>query len=117
MKVFVAAVGLAKSGDAIGCVAALNQAIQLQSTPDYLTERAICKHKAKDLTGARTDLNLSLAQKPSLKAYAAAAKYAEEASDRQACVAHYNAVISLAKGSKLEEQAHQGVERCSLQKP
>lgn len=113
----MAAVGLAKSGDAAGCVVTFNQAIAIQSTPGYLTERAICKHKAKDLSGARKDLVESLAQKPSLKAHAAAAKYAEEAGDRTACFKHYNAVIVLAKGTKLEEQARRGTERCSQTNP
>ncbi len=108
-----AGVGLAQCDDAPGCVAALDKAVAVSSTAELLTERAICKHKAKDLAGARKDLDDALAKDAgSLKAHAAAAKYAEEAKDKKACKLHYAEVAKLAQG-ELAEQAKKGVERCS----
>jgi Tfp pilus assembly protein PilF len=107
-------VGLAQTGDAQGCVAAFDKAVAAKSSPELLTERAICKHKANDLAGARKDLDDALAKDPaSIKAHAAAAKYAEEAKDKKACKMHYAEVAKLAKEGDLADQAKKGVERCS----
>jgi Tfp pilus assembly protein PilF len=107
-----AGIGLAQSGDPPGCVAAFDAAIKKKSSPDFLTERAICKHKAGDLAGARADLDESLKAKPTVKAHAAAAKYAEEAKDKKACKLHYAEVAKMAAGTKVEEEAKKGMERC-----
>ncbi|MEO7096070.1 MAG: tetratricopeptide repeat protein, partial [Polyangiales bacterium] len=104
-------VGLAQTGDAPGCVAALDKAIAAKSSPELLTERGICKHKANDLAGARKDLDDALAKDPaSIKAHAAAAKYAEEAKDKKACKLHYAEVVKLVKEGELADQAKKGVD-------
>lgn len=108
----LAGIGLAQAGDAAGCVGALDQAIAAKSSPDLLTERAICKHKAKDVAGARADLDASIKLKPTVKAHAAAAKYAEEAGDKKACRDHYQEVAKMAAGTKVEEEAKKGAARC-----
>ena len=106
-------VGLAQTGDAPGCVAAFDKAIAAKSTPEFFTERAICKHKANDLAGARKDLDDALAKDPAnIKAHAAAAKYAEEAKDKKACKLHYLEVAKLAKEGDLADQAKKGADRC-----
>jgi Tfp pilus assembly protein PilF len=108
-----AGIGLAQCDDAPGCVAALDKAIAVKSSAEMLTERAVCKHKAKDLAGARKDLEDALAKDPNnIKAHAAAAKYAEEAKDKKACKMHYAEVVKLVKTGELADQAKKGEERC-----
>ena len=105
-------VGLAKVDDAPGCVAAFDKAIAAKSSPVFLTERGICKHKAKDLAGARKDLDDAIATDPgNLKAQFAAGMYAEEAKDKKACKQHFGEAVKLAKGD-LVEQAKKGLEKC-----
>jgi uncharacterized protein (TIGR02996 family) len=100
-----AAIGLAKADDPTGCVAALDQVISSKATPDSYTERAICKHKGKDLPGARKDLDDSIKLQSTVKAHFIAGKYAEEAGDKKACKLHFDEVGKMAAGTKVAEEA------------
>lgn len=107
-----AGLGLFQTGDFAGCVAALDTVITAKPGVDVYTERAACKHKAGDLAGARADLDASIKLKPTVKAHGYAAKWAEEAKDKKACSAHWSEVGKLAAGTKVEEEAKKGLERC-----
>lgn len=107
---------LKQVGDLPGCVAALDQAITIKATATWYTERALCKHAANDVAGARKDLDESIKLEPSSKAHFAAGKYAEEAGDKKACKAHFLEAAKLAAAAKpgtpVEAEAKKGAERC-----
>lgn len=108
--------GLKDAGDYPGCVAAFDQAIAVKASAPFYTERALCKHLAKDMAGARKDLDEAIKIEPSSKAHFYAAKFAEEDKDKKACKAHYLEAAKLAAaakpGTKVEEEAKKGAERC-----
>ena len=112
----IAGLGLREAGDLPGCVAAFDRAIGVKPQAPFYTERALCKHEAKDLAGARKDLDESIKIEPSSKSYFYAGKFAEEAGDKKACRAHYLEAAKLAgaakPGTKVEEEAKKGAERC-----
>ncbi len=107
-----AGLGLFQTGDFAGCVAVLDTVIAAKPTVDVYTDRAACKHKAGDLAGARGDLDASIKLKPTVKAHGFAAKWAEEAKDKKACQSHWAEVQKLAAGTKVEEEAKKGLDRC-----
>lgn len=108
--------GLKEAGDLPGCVAAFDQAIGLKATAPFFTERALCKHAASDVAGARKDLDEAIKLDPSSKAHFYAGKFAEGAGDKKACKAHYLEAAKLAAaakpGTKVEEEAKKGADRC-----
>lgn len=107
---------LKKAGDLPGCVAAMDQAIAVKASGAFYTERAICKHAAKDVEGARKDLDEAIKLEPSSKNHFYAAKFAEDAGDKKACKTHYEQAAKLAAaakpGTKVEEEAKKGAARC-----
>lgn len=112
----LAGIGLRDAGDYTGCVATFDQAIGVKAGAPLYVERAICKHKAGDLAGARKDTDEAIKLEPSSKAYFAAGKFAEEAKDKKACFKFYAECAKLAAaakpGTKVEEEAKKGAERC-----
>jgi tetratricopeptide (TPR) repeat protein len=112
----LAGLGLREAGDLPGCVAAFDQALSVKPSAPFHTERALCKHAAKDLPGARKDLDESIKLEPSSKAHFYAGKLAEEANDKKGCRAHYTEAAKLAAaakpGTKVEEEAKKGADRC-----
>jgi tetratricopeptide (TPR) repeat protein len=107
-----AGIGLSQSDDAPGCVAAFDTVLAKKSSADFLTDRAICKHKAGDLGGARADADASIKIKPNIRAHTVAAMYAEEAKDKKACRAHFAEVAKMGVGTRVETDAKKGIERC-----
>jgi tetratricopeptide (TPR) repeat protein len=114
-----AAAGLSLLGDAKGCVAALDRALDVTSEAalskkraQIFRERAECRYRAKDLGGARSDANASLAIEPNLPLHLSAARWDEQAGDKAGCVRHYRAAAIMASSPKLQEEAELGAERC-----
>ena len=113
-----AASGLSLLGDAQGCVAALDKL--LSSSPpsletrraDALAERAECRYRTHDLDGARADANASLAITPNVPLHLEAARWDEQAGDRNGCARHYAAVVKATTSASVKTEATLGVQRC-----
>jgi len=111
--------GLALLGDAKGCVEALDRALMVTSEgtlskkrAQIFRERAECRYRAKDLSGARSDANASLAIEQNLALHLSAARWDEQAGDKAGCVRHYRAAAGMASSPKVLEEAELGAERC-----
>jgi tetratricopeptide (TPR) repeat protein len=113
-----AALGMKDAGDNVACAATLDPVITAKPTVALFMVRASCRHGAKDLPGARKDLDeaIKLEKPPSFRTHGYAAKYAEEAGDKKACRALYLETAKLIAaekpGTKLEEEAKKGADRC-----
>lgn len=113
-----AALGLKDAGDNTACATTLDPVIANKPSPALYIVRASCRHAGKDLPGARKDLDeaMKLEKPPSWRTHGYAAKYAEEAGDKKACRALYLETAKLIaaekSGTKVEEEAKKGAERC-----
>jgi Tfp pilus assembly protein PilF len=113
-----AALGLKDAGDHVACASTLDPVIAAKASAPLYIVRASCRHGAKDLPGARKDLDeaIKLEKPASFRTHGYAAKYAEEAGDKKACRALYLETAKLIAaekpGTKIEEEAKKGAERC-----
>jgi tetratricopeptide (TPR) repeat protein len=105
-----AGVGLGEAGDAPGCAAALGKL--KEPAPEQLRERAVCKHMAKDLAGARADLDLAIKKKATAQMHWSAAAYAVEAGDEKSCKAHLAEMSKLATNDDEKAKAGKAAALC-----
>jgi Tfp pilus assembly protein PilF len=81
-------------GDFADCVPTLDQAIQLKDAPELRTYRAVCKLGAKDMDGAKSDLQAAIAGQYA-PAHFYLARVLEGAGDWKGAVAEYEAFLKL----------------------
>lgn len=105
-----AGVGLGQAGDPSACATALGKL--KDPAPEQLRERAVCKHLAGDLAGARADLDLAIKKKASAQMHWSAAAYAMEAGDDKACRAHLAAMGKLATNDDEKAKAGKAAQLC-----
>jgi tetratricopeptide (TPR) repeat protein len=106
-----ASVLLAQAGDAVGCAAALDK---VKDAPaELIRQRAVCKHMATDLAGARKDLDAAIAKGPATaQMHWAAANYAAEAKDAKSCKAHLAEMAKVAKSDQEKSEAKSAATTC-----
>ncbi len=105
-----AGVGLGQAGDASGCATALGKL--KEPSPEQLRERAVCKHVAKDLAGARADLDAAIKKKANAQMHWSAAAYAMEAGDDKACKSHLADMAKLATTDDDKAKAAKAPQLC-----
>lgn len=114
-----AGIGFSTMGDPKACVRALDRALSVSSAgalsrkrAQLFRERAECRYRAKDLSGARADARASLDLEPNLQLHLSAARWDEQAGDKIGCARHYAAAVGLAPSPKIAQDAKLGEERC-----
>jgi tetratricopeptide (TPR) repeat protein len=105
-----AGVGLGQAGDPIACATALGKL--KEPGAEQLRERAVCKHMAKDLAGARADLDLAIKKKPTAQMHWSAAAYAMEAGDDKSCKSHLADMGKLATNDDEKAKAGKAAQLC-----
>jgi tetratricopeptide (TPR) repeat protein len=91
-------VGVAREMKALGafgdCVPTLDRAVAIKDTPELRTQRAVCKLGAKDVEGARADLEAAIAAEYA-PAHFYLARLLSGVGDWQGAVAEYEAFLKL----------------------
>jgi len=105
-----AGVGLGQAGDPSGCATALGKL--KEPSPEQLRERAVCKHVAKDLAGARADLDAAIKKKANAQMHWSAAAYAMEAGDDKSCKSHLADMAKLATTDEDKAKAAKAPQLC-----